>query len=321
MLEGNLVHVPIGAVLQMLQVEQLSGVLYVTEGPRTIVLAMTDGLIDFAYAENAGSEFRLGRMLVEQGILTKEQIDVAVAHQSAAAPPMPPPQAAGVLGAGSSDKQKRPPMGSIPVEKILQESPAMAYRAPAQTLLDLVEVASDAPEPLPESVRRLTPPPPNPTGRPQPLLGDLLIAQGMITEAQLRGALAHQSSELTYEVIRWKRGTFRLRREPLPPLAQSIRLHLPVAHLVMEGFRRVDEWRVIEETVGSLEGVLQRDTVAMDPRALESLDKKERDLLALVDGERSIRDVLDASPMSRFEGCKILFQLLEVRFVRRKTSA
>ena len=46
--------------------------------------------------------------------------------------------------------------------------------------------------------------------RARSLLGDLLVDSGRVTHDQLRDALARQSSELVYEVLRWPRGSLRV---------------------------------------------------------------------------------------------------------------
>jgi hypothetical protein len=53
---------------------------------------------------------------------------------------------------------------------------------------------------------------------------------------------------------------------------------------------------------------------------VERLAKAEQKLLEMVDGERSVRDIVAQSHMSSFDACKILFQLLEARLVRRRPS-
>jgi hypothetical protein len=152
------------------------------------------------------------------------------------------------------------------------------------------------------------------------LLGDLLVDSGRVTREQLRDGLARQSSELVYEVLRWPAGRFEFRSEPLPPLAESAKLSLPVASVVMEGFRRVDEWRLVEADLGSFESVLQRDPVAIEAGGVDRLAKQEQKLLEMVDGERTVREIIQQSHMSSFDACKILFQLLEARLVRRRAA-
>jgi hypothetical protein len=152
------------------------------------------------------------------------------------------------------------------------------------------------------------------------LLGDLLVGAGRVTPAQLRDALARQSSELVYEVLRWPHGQFEFRREPPPSLAESARLGLPVASVVMEGFRRVDEWRLVESGLGSFESVLHKDMGALDAIDIDRLATAEQRLLHMIDGERTVGEIVEQSHMSSFDACKILFQLLEARLVRRRSA-
>jgi hypothetical protein len=121
-------------------------------------------------------------------------------------------------------------------------------------------------------------------------------------------------------VLRWQSGRFEFRRDVPPPLAESAKLALPVASVVMEGFRRVDEWRLVEAGLGSFEAVLQRDTVAIDALGPDRLARPERIVLDAIDGERTVREIIAASHMSSFDACKILYQLLEARLVRRRTT-
>jgi DNA-binding response OmpR family regulator len=244
-LSGDLAIIPVGAALQLLQIENQSGVLSVSDGKTEVAITMRQGLIDLVVARGAGNEFRLGRYFVEHGLLTTDDI-----------------------------------------EAVLRDQPKR-----------------DAPQG-------------------HKLLGDMLVDNGRITPDQLREALARQSSELVYDVLRWPRGRFDFRREPGtgPALAESTRLGLPVASVVMEGFRRVDEWRLVEAGLGNFDSVLLADPAAVQAVGTERLAKSEQRLLEMVDGERSIREIIEHSHMSSFDACKILFQLLEARLVRRRST-
>src|SRR6185503_8777176 len=109
-----------------------------------------------------------------------------------------------------------------------------------------------------------------------------------------------------------------LRREPPSELAQSAKLGLPVASVVMEGFRRVDEWRALERTLGSFDAVLFRDDTAFGSLDIASLPSKEKVVLDAVDGERTVRAIVAASHLSSFDACRILVQFLEARVLRRR---
>ena len=43
-------------------------------------------------------------------------------------------------------------------------------------------------------------------------------------------------------------------------------------------------------------------------------------MLDAIDGERTVREVIVASHLSSFDACRILFQLIEARLVRRKAA-
>ena len=242
-LSGDLAFLPLGALLQMLTMEQKTCVVHLADGERRVLLALRDGLMDAVVAEGAGDEFRLGRFLIELQVATAADIEEAVARC--------------------------------------------------------------------EELRR--------QGRPA-RLGDELLRLGRVAEAQLREALARQSSELTYEAVRWASGRFEVRRGAAPgsaPATAGLRLGLPVAHLIMEGVRRVDEWRVLESTLGSFDTVLSRDMLALVALGDDELSRTEHLVLDAIDGRRTVRAIIDACHMSSFDVCKVLCQLLEARLVRR----
>jgi DNA-binding response OmpR family regulator len=263
-LSGDMAIIPIGAALQLLQIEVQTGVLVVTDGKTEVSIAMRMGLIDLVTARGAGSEFRLGRYFIEHNLVTPDDID-RLLRDNAPTPRPPPPDA--------------PPTPPVPRGSV-----------------------SDAASP----------------GR--KLLGDLLVDSGRVTRDQLRDVLAQQSSELVYEVLRWPRGRFEFRREPLPALAESAQLGLPVASVVMEGFRRVDEWRVVEAGLGNFDAVLQVDSGAVDAMGVDRLAAAEERMLHAIDGRKTVREIITHSHMSSFDACKILFQLQEARLVRRRAS-
>jgi DNA-binding response OmpR family regulator len=256
-LSGDMGIIPIGAALQLLQIETQTGVLLVSDGKTEVMVSMRAGLIDLVQARGAGDEFRLGRYFVEHGLVTPDDID-RLLRDNAPTPRPPPPDS----------------------------------RTPAH----------------------------DETSAARRLIGDILVDAGKVTRDQLRDALARQSSELVYEVLRWPRGRFEFVREPLPALAESARLSLPVASVVMEGFRRVDEWRLVEVGLGDFEVVLQLDALAVDAASVDRLAKPEQRMLEIVDGERTVREIVAESHMSSFDACKILYQLIEARLVRRRAA-
>ncbi|MFZ5895863.1 MAG: response regulator [Myxococcota bacterium] len=152
------------------------------------------------------------------------------------------------------------------------------------------------------------------------LLGEALVKRGLVTEEQVQRALVLQASELLYEVVRWKSGRFSFIVGVENQIAQKSALNLETGSLVMEGFRRVDEWRLIEGSF-DFDEVLYPDAVAIERVGSESnLTPKERTVLHAFDGNRTIREIVEEMDGSSFELCKIVFQFLNSRLVRRKAA-
>ncbi len=149
------------------------------------------------------------------------------------------------------------------------------------------------------------------------LIGDALVQLDMVTEAQVTGALKMQTSELVYEVVSWKQGRFTFTRGATCPEATLTPLGLTPGGIVMEGFRRVDEWRLVEGSF-DFDDALARDTAAIERLAGSTeLTETEREVLGMIDGQRTVRQVVDLVQASTFDVCKILYQLLNSKLVRR----
>ena len=309
LLSGDLGVVPIGAIFQLLHMENQTGNLVCRSGAAEVVASFRKGMIDLVQSIGAGDEFRLGRFFVEEGILTPEQIDEVLARMRATE--------AGEDMAPLSRVTLR--TGEVAVGHTSE--PVITLKSP-DTMPDDVHSRITSPG-LPPSIpgRRSYLPgsgPPTISDTSRRLLGASLLAYGKITESQLKTALTRQSSELLYEVLRWPKGRFDFRAVPMSAAVESAQLGLPVASVVMEGFRRVDEWRVLERTLGSFDGVLVRDEIALRSLDMGTLPTKEKVVLDAVDGDRTVRAIIAASHMSSFDACRTLVQFLEARVLRRR---
>jgi CheY-like chemotaxis protein len=153
------------------------------------------------------------------------------------------------------------------------------------------------------------------------LLGEMLTEAGLVGEADITRALERQTSELVYEVVRWNSGRFSFTVGPPTMEASTAKLGLSTSALVMEGFRRVDEWRLIEGTF-DFEEVLYKDQGAIDRVGDESqLTAREQQVLLAIDGDRTVREIVDHMRGSSFEVCKIIYQFLNSRLVKRRAAA
>ena len=152
-------------------------------------------------------------------------------------------------------------------------------------------------------------------------LGNFLVSEDILSQETIENALAQQTAELVYEVVRWRNGRFRFTQgssEPDDEERAPAQLKLRTAGLVMEGFRRVDEWRLIEDSF-DFGDVLFRDELYIETLSdHQEIRPEEKQALSLIDGERTVGEILDAMGGSSFESCKILYRLLNGRLVKRR---
>lgn len=142
------------------------------------------------------------------------------------------------------------------------------------------------------------------------LLGKILLTLGAISEADLERLLQLKAEEALYGLFSWKEGEFRFLDGQLPEEAFAP-LDLEVTGIVLEGVRRQDEWRRIREVVRSSRSIPVSMVASFDEI---DLDPGERQILALVDDQRTVEEISLQTHSSEFHVCRVLFgQVLQGR--------
>jgi CheY-like chemotaxis protein len=158
------------------------------------------------------------------------------------------------------------------------------------------------------------------SGRP-PLFGRDLVARGLLTEDQLKAAMRRQTAELVYETLRWSRGSFHFRRtSDRPEIVTEAVLGISVDTLLLEGFRRVDEWRLIERDISSFDLVFVRDEGRIGALPRGTLTREEIAVLDALNARSSVRDIIRGLRMGSFDVSKILYRLLRTELIRRRVQ-
>lgn len=142
-------------------------------------------------------------------------------------------------------------------------------------------------------------------------LGEILIRRGAITREQLEQYIRIQIEEAVYFLFTWHQGTFQFEPDQRPEEG-AMRVSINPENLLLEGARRIDEWSLIEKKIPSLELVFELDR-AKPVDGLE-LSEEQRKILPLVDGKRSVQEIIDESGMVEFDVGKALFGLIQAGF-------
>lgn len=151
------------------------------------------------------------------------------------------------------------------------------------------------------------------------LIGQQLVAQGTIGPSDLKTTLARQTSDLVYESLRWRFGRFQfVEGRDLPPPVADASLELDIEAILMEGFRRVDEWHLIERAIDDFDVVFLRNEDAVAQMGRGRLTREELAILEHVNGKNTVKEIVRKSRMGSFEVSKMLYRLLSIKLVRRR---
>ncbi len=149
----------------------------------------------------------------------------------------------------------------------------------------------------------------------QKRLGELLIELGALTREQLHQYIRVQIEEAVYYLFTWNQGTFNFEAD-VQPEEQDVVVSINPESLLLEGARRVDEWSLIEKKLPSFDLVFDVDRQRLDASEV-SLTQEQLTVLHLIDGQRDIAAIIDASGLVEFEVGKALFALLTAGFLQR----
>jgi DNA-binding response OmpR family regulator len=152
-------------------------------------------------------------------------------------------------------------------------------------------------------------------------LGRQLVKMNLLREDDLRELLHRQSLEILYHLLRWTRGRFVFdRARPASDLAREAYLGLDVEAVLLEGVRRVEEWFLIERRVPHFDLVFTRNEDALSEPVLANLTRDEAEILDLVNGKATVKEILQRSRRQRYDVARLLYRLAEARFIRPRVA-
>lgn len=147
-------------------------------------------------------------------------------------------------------------------------------------------------------------------------VGEILLERGGISTDDLHRFIRVQIEEAVYHLFSWSRGTFHFDADQHPEEEGFYLVDIPAESLLLEGARRVDEWSLIEKKVPSFDLVFEVVKDAAEDPDVE-LEERQVRILTLIDGERTVEEIVSESGMVEFDVGKALYGLIQAGFVER----
>ncbi len=139
-------------------------------------------------------------------------------------------------------------------------------------------------------------------------LGEILISRRFIDRTDLERVIKKQIEELLYSLLGWQAGSFKFYENQFPT-DEEITVNLSVENVILEGLRRIDEMNMVRETLPDLDAVYTISASQAGRERAVTLQAAEWNVMALVDGCRSVNEICKVSPVDRNETVKKLAQL------------
>ena len=143
-------------------------------------------------------------------------------------------------------------------------------------------------------------------------LGEVLVGLGSVTQETLEQYISLQIEEAVYIVFQWSEGTFEFEPDHMPEEG-LFRVSISIDALLMEGARRVDEWSVVEKKITSMDLIFSLERNPLEDEGLDLTDD-QKGIIPLIDGERTVMDLVEDSGLAEFDTGKALYGLIQAGF-------
>jgi hypothetical protein len=141
------------------------------------------------------------------------------------------------------------------------------------------------------------------------LKGQIYLHEGRIVHATLDDV---SGEEAVYALAIWNKGDFKF--EPAAP-SEIKTISKSNTNLLMEAARRLDEWRVLQKKIPSVE-MIPEFVVHENREGQINLNTSEWLILSKIDAHRSVKAIGQASGLSVFDASKILYGLIATGLIR-----
>lgn len=147
--------------------------------------------------------------------------------------------------------------------------------------------------------------------------GAILVELGYLSPKDLFWGVKFQVKEIIYSLFLLEDAEYEFIENEIPT-NEVITLKMSMGNLIYEGVKRIDNWTRIKNEMPDMDCVLKLST---DPAnlfqdiELTPLDKR---MLSLVDGKRTVKELINSSWISSFDALKILYVLLTTGIIEVK---
>lgn len=150
-------------------------------------------------------------------------------------------------------------------------------------------------------------------------IGRILVEREMLTNEELMEYLQQHAQDAFSTMLDVKEGNFFLEYDELPTNLQDLTIRVPLINVLMEGLSHLDEKHLAASEFKDEGMVLVRLITNEDALETVNLKPRELELFGLIDGKKSLREIIELSQLEPLETKRICYALRKVGLLRVKS--
>ncbi|HUL01517.1 MAG TPA: DUF4388 domain-containing protein [Nitrospirota bacterium] len=147
-------------------------------------------------------------------------------------------------------------------------------------------------------------------------IDNILVQEKLISTKTFADCLRRCTESAVYKIMTWKQGNYYFKHAAAPVFANAIQLK--VDDLLMEGARRADEWSLIQQKIPDFNIVLEPMIEDVEELSMRRMSEVDMRVFSLVNGHRTLQEIIDQADLSEFDVAKSIFILLSVNLIKKK---
>jgi len=147
------------------------------------------------------------------------------------------------------------------------------------------------------------------------LLGEILVAQGGVTRRDVERYMRQQIEGVVFDLFSWSEGSFTFADGSDNTVKADAPIRVSIESLLMEGARRIDEWSRMGDRIPDADVVPRLAQTREESDSFLDLRPAEWEVLTLIDGSHSLRDIATELAVSEFEVAKTVYGMLSTELI------
>jgi hypothetical protein len=140
-------------------------------------------------------------------------------------------------------------------------------------------------------------------------LGRILIEESFISQESLENIIRQQTEDMIFRLFLWDQGEFEYKDARLN-LSGMVVTRLNVMTLLLEASRRIDEMSILKKHIPNEHVIFKMSEKIQSKNNEIKLTSEEWQILKLIDGKHSVKQVVHSCRFDPLDVFKILYALL-----------